>query len=118
MKMAKKNAIYREKSSVDDGKPRIVSLCINIRVFLSFSVRSGFTFLSGIFMYAITWIVLRTDGGDESISSSQWKDFMVGSFCLGFLFVRFIFLSPSLTNPIALSIAYFIKRVTDLSAFY
>ncbi|KAL9973178.1 hypothetical protein ACROYT_G019596 [Oculina patagonica] len=37
---------------------------------------SGFTFLSGIFMYAITWIVLRTDGGDESISSSQWKDFM------------------------------------------
>ncbi|XP_022785963.1 uncharacterized protein LOC111326264 [Stylophora pistillata] len=39
-------------------------------------LRSGFTFLSGIFVYAITWIVLRTDDGDEKISYSQWKDFM------------------------------------------
>lgn len=28
-------------------------------------------------MYTITWILLKTDGGDQRISPSQWRDFMV-----------------------------------------
>lgn len=59
--------------------------------FTWFSFRSGFTFLSGIFVYAITWIVLRTDSSSENLTYSQWKDFMVGSF-------KIRLFSPSLTT--------------------
>ena len=38
--------------------------------------RSGCTYASGIFMYAITWILLGEDS-QNNLSRSQWKDFMV-----------------------------------------
>ena len=44
---------------------------------VSFTLRSGITFFSGIFTYVVTWILLKTDGRDESISASNWRDFMV-----------------------------------------
>ena len=81
-----------------DGK---YFFCVSFLI-LSVCVRSGVTFLSGILMYAITWILLRTDGGDESISASQWKDFMVSndaetsfSYCCGF---RTVFMKEALSR--------------------
>ena len=41
--------------------------------------RSGCTYASGIFMYAITWILLGEDS-QNNLSRSQWKDFMVLKF--------------------------------------
>ena len=50
---------------------------VDFNFLFHFSFRSGMAFISGIFMYTITWILLKTDGGDQRISPSQWKDFMV-----------------------------------------
>ncbi|XP_068718354.1 major facilitator superfamily domain-containing protein 12-like [Montipora capricornis] len=44
------------------------------------SLRSGITFVSGIFTYAVTLILLNTDDRDESISAGHWKDFLEMSF--------------------------------------
>lgn len=56
---------------------RITSPLLILNFPFHFSFRSGITFISGIFMYTITWILLKTDGGDQRISPSQWRDFMV-----------------------------------------
>ena len=47
--------------------------------YCSLSLRSGITFVSGIFTYAVTLILLNTDDRDESISAGHWKDFLVSN---------------------------------------
>jgi len=61
------------------------------KTYFSFLIRSALRFVCGIFVFGVTWILLRKSS-EDNISPATWKQFMVSrlyKFIHLFIFVEF-----------------------------
>ena len=56
----------------------VIDIVIVIVISIYYTNRSSFTYVGGMYVYGVTWILLRQDS-DTNLSPKQWKEFMVGS---------------------------------------